>query len=126
MDLAAKGSEPLVLTGHSGGVMSNVASSDGRLLVTASLDKTARVWEAATGREIRVLTHPETVLTAVFTPDGGRVVTGSTDGEPIREVSIHDEELATRRLSMMRIMARWMRRRFWRSARNRVPGARNG
>jgi hypothetical protein len=26
--------------------------------------------------------------------------------EPIREVSIHDEELATRRCSMMRIMAR--------------------
>ncbi len=62
-DLAAKGSEPLVLTGHSGGVMSNVASSDGRLLVTASVDKTARVWEAATGREIRALTHPEAVTT---------------------------------------------------------------
>jgi hypothetical protein len=29
--------------------------------------------------------------------------------EPIREVSIHDEELATRRFSMMRIMARWMK-----------------
>jgi hypothetical protein len=29
--------------------------------------------------------------------------------EPIREVSIHDEDLATRRLSMMRIMARWMK-----------------
>ena len=28
--------------------------------------------------------------------------------EPIREVSIHDEDLATRRFSMMRIMARWM------------------
>jgi WD40 repeat protein len=79
-DLAAKGSEPLVLTGHFGEVMSNVASSDGHLLVTASVDKTARVWEAATGREITTLTHPETVTIAVFTPDGGRVVTGSTDG----------------------------------------------
>jgi hypothetical protein len=29
--------------------------------------------------------------------------------EPIREVLIHDEELATRRLSMMRIMPRWMK-----------------
>jgi nucleoside-diphosphate-sugar epimerase len=29
--------------------------------------------------------------------------------EPIREVSIHDEELATRRFSIMRIMARWMK-----------------
>jgi hypothetical protein len=28
--------------------------------------------------------------------------------EPIREVSIHDEELATSRFSMMRIMARCM------------------
>jgi hypothetical protein len=28
--------------------------------------------------------------------------------EPILEVSIHDEELATSRFNMMRIMARWM------------------
>jgi hypothetical protein len=28
--------------------------------------------------------------------------------EPIREVWIHDEELATTGFSMMRIMARWM------------------
>jgi WD40 repeat protein len=79
-DLAAKGSEPLVLTGHSGRVTSNVASSDGRLLITASVDKTARVWEAATGREIRALTHPETVTKAVFTSDGRCAVSGSTDG----------------------------------------------
>ena len=37
--------------------------------------------------------HPEKVPTIGFL-------------EPIREVSIHDEELATRRCSMMRIMAR--------------------
>jgi hypothetical protein len=29
--------------------------------------------------------------------------------EPIREVSIHDEDLATSRFSMMRIMARWIK-----------------
>jgi hypothetical protein len=38
----------------------------------------------------------------------GSNFTLSRSKEPIREVLIHDEELATRRLSMMRIMARWM------------------
>jgi WD40 repeat protein len=79
-DLAAKGSEPILLAGHSGRVTSNVASSDGRLLITASMDKTARLWEAGTGREIRALTHPETVTKAVFTLDGRCAVSGSTDG----------------------------------------------
>ena len=49
-------------------------------VVTASTDKTARVWNAATGIEIMTLKgHSDTVASAAFSPDGTRIVTGSTD-----------------------------------------------
>ena len=45
-------------------------------MVTASDDTTARIWNAATGAEIAVLKgHSEGLRTAVFSPDGKRVVT---------------------------------------------------
>ena len=45
-------------------------SPDGQWLATASLDKTARVWEAATGRELARVTHEREVTHAAFSPDG--------------------------------------------------------
>src|SRR6185437_11116629 len=46
-----------------------------------SLDKTGRVWDAATGRQIAVLVgHTLVVETGAFSPDGRRVVTASDDG----------------------------------------------
>ncbi|MCP4305491.1 MAG: hypothetical protein GY788_11560, partial [bacterium] len=43
-------------------------------------DNTARVWDAATGAETVVLTgHKSGVVSAVFSPDGTRVVTASFD-----------------------------------------------
>jgi WD40 repeat protein len=60
---------------HDGVVWSAVFNPDGRRIVTASDDKTARVWDAETGRQIAVLTgHTASVRSAVFSPDGMRVV----------------------------------------------------
>jgi len=53
-------------------------SPDGRLLVTASQDRTARVWEVATGRCLYVLPHDQTVYWAGFSPDGKWII--SADG----------------------------------------------
>ena len=39
-------------------------SPDGRTVVTASEDKTARLWDAQTGQEIQRLPHEDTVRTA--------------------------------------------------------------
>jgi WD40 repeat protein/energy-coupling factor transporter ATP-binding protein EcfA2 len=55
-------------------------SADGRLLVTASLDGTARVWRAATGAAAAVLRGPPTRLTsAAFSPGGREIVTTGYD-----------------------------------------------
>ena len=52
----------------------------GKFVATASLDKTARVWEAATGKAIgEPLRHDDLVSSAAFSPDGKFVVTASRD-----------------------------------------------
>jgi WD40 repeat protein len=70
-----------VLRGHDGVVGSAAFSPDGARVVTASLDGTARIWDAAAGQTIGVLNGDEGgVLSAAFSPDGGRVVIASEHG----------------------------------------------
>ena len=68
------------LQGHTGEVYSAQFSPDGQRIVTASLDNTARVWEAQTGKLLATLQgHTEEVTSAQFSPDGERIVTASLD-----------------------------------------------
>jgi WD40 repeat protein len=57
-------------------------SPDGNRIVTAgSVDGTARVWDAWSGREMTApLQHGNRLLSAQFSPDGRRIVTASYDG----------------------------------------------
>jgi WD40 repeat protein len=70
-----------VLKGHTFWLQSAVFSPDGKRVVTASFDNTARIWDADSGKEIVLLKgHTDLVESAVFSPDGKRVVTASHDG----------------------------------------------
>jgi WD40 repeat protein len=68
------------LTGHEGAVFSVAFSRDGRLLASASGDRTVRVWDLAAPKCVAVLSgHPDNVYTAVFHPDGTRLASGGRD-----------------------------------------------
>jgi WD40 repeat protein len=69
-----------VLSGHGGIVRSAVYSPDGTRIVTASFDKTARIWDTRTGAVLAVLSgHGGIVYSAAYSPDGTRIVTASFD-----------------------------------------------
>jgi WD40 repeat protein len=58
-------------------------SPDGQQLVSGGQDGTARLWDSATGKELRVMAHggPGGGVTAVaFNPTGDRVATGGEEG----------------------------------------------
>jgi WD40 repeat protein len=71
-------SQQCVLRGHERQVLSVAWSPDGHLLCTGSLDKTARLWEVATGAEVLVLNCGDSIVGSVtWSPDGRFVATGS-------------------------------------------------
>jgi eukaryotic-like serine/threonine-protein kinase len=64
-----------------GGTTSAAFSNDGRSLVTANSDKTARAYDARSGTELYVLRgHGDLLTSASFSPDSTRIVTSSNDG----------------------------------------------
>src|SRR5207249_4309777 len=66
---------------HDQFVRSVAFSPDGKFLLTASWDKTARVWDLATGRPVgQPMLHQDYLTAAAFSPDGQWVLTGCADG----------------------------------------------
>jgi WD40 repeat protein len=55
-------------------------SQDGALLVSASADKTVKLWNASSGHGMRTLKgHTDDVYRVAFSPDGARLASASTD-----------------------------------------------
>ncbi len=76
----ASGRELHVLRGHEDSVESAQFSPDGKSVLTASGDMTARLWDATSGGELPVLRgHSGGVWSAQFSPDGKTAVTTSKD-----------------------------------------------
>jgi WD40 repeat protein/serine/threonine protein kinase len=69
------------LIGHDGPVHSASFSADGTRAITASEDRTARIWDAVSGRSIATLGgHEGAVHGAELSPDGRLAATASADG----------------------------------------------
>jgi WD40 repeat protein len=64
------------LSGHNSRIYSADFSPNGKYVVTASGDNSAKVWETATGKQVTTLRgHPSHVFSARFSPDSRHVVT---------------------------------------------------
>ena len=71
----------MTLRGHEGGVGSIALSPNGKRIISASGDKTIKVWDAATGTELMTLRgHEDSVASATLSPNGERIVSGDYDG----------------------------------------------
>jgi WD40 repeat protein len=111
--IVTTGSDPMVcevsidkcqsLAGHTGEIKTAEFNSDGTTIVTASVDTTARLWDAKSGNMLRELKHEDVVNSAKFSSDSRLVVTASDDGkvriwntdtgELIKEPVEHEEKV---------------------------------
>ena len=67
--------------GHTREVTAVAVDGDGRLLASASKDRTVRLWDVATGLERATLPSPSGAIFSVcFAPDGQTVAAGCDNG----------------------------------------------
>ncbi|MCY2954350.1 MAG: protein kinase [Planctomycetota bacterium] len=112
----AKGAPPLMgndgqrrtiggFSGHTNPVQAVAFSPDGRMALSGSTDKTLRLWDVATGSQVRSFAgHTEGVYAVAFSPDGRSAISGSPDkslklwdvatGREIRSFTGHTDGVA--------------------------------
>ncbi len=70
----------MILRAHTDEATGVAFSPDGKYLVTCSHDGTVRLWDVASGKEVRRFTgHTGPTFGAAFSPDGKYILTASFD-----------------------------------------------
>lgn len=70
-----------VFRGHKRSISGLAWSPDGKVVVTSSGDKTVRVWDVASKKQIgELIGHSKAVDRLAFSPDGKRIITAGKDG----------------------------------------------
>ncbi len=70
----------MTMAGHTDGVLSCAYSPDGSRIVSASVDRTLKIWDAKIGKDVATLAgHTATVTCCAYSPDGSRIVSASDD-----------------------------------------------
>jgi WD40 repeat protein len=95
LDAWSRHREITAMIGHTAAVNGASFSPDGRRVVTASWDNTARVWDLAGPAPVATVLagHTNVVTSASFSPDGRHVVTASGDATVVVHPVPTDEEL---------------------------------
>ncbi len=98
------------LTDHKDPVYSVIFNPDGSIIASGSADKSAKLWNADSGKQIRALMrHPYPILCVAFSPDSNILASGSEAGnitfwdinykERIRTLKEHEERVQSIRFS---------------------------
>src|SRR6202035_2492726 len=70
---------PIASFVHQDAVESVAFSPDAARILTASRDKTAKLWDAGSGKLLASFAHQDEVNHATFSQDGTRILTASAD-----------------------------------------------
>jgi WD40 repeat protein len=79
----ATGDEIRAFLGHANTVTSAVFNPSGSEILTVSIDRTIRIWDAATARQKLLLSDPDYRFgydLAIYSPDGRRILAGGENG----------------------------------------------
>lgn len=91
------GGTPLILKGHNGEVRDVAFSKNGDNIISASVDKSARIWCAGRAEKPVLLPHDEVVETAEFNSSGTLVLTTSDGKAMVWNVDGKGKPLVLRR-----------------------------
>ncbi len=72
--------QTVIQQGHPSSILSVAISHNGRWVATASKDKTIKIWDLSSGKEIRTMAgHQSEVVAVIFSPDDRYIASSSWD-----------------------------------------------